>query len=172
MIAEKRNVIVAPFPRTMNEIFSERDLKRLASFANVLWAEDRELPDSVLENLLPKTWAFVAFSPPMTAERLRLSSQLKAILEVGGHFPATIDYGESFVRGVRVLSCAPAFGSQVAEMALTMSLASIRGLVPAHVAFTKGEEEWQGDRPSDFSLLARTSASWALDQLRANFCSC
>jgi hypothetical protein len=74
MSSEKRNVIVAPFPRTMNEIFSEPDLKRLASFANMLWAEDRELPDSVLENLLPETWAFVAFSPPMTAERLRLGS--------------------------------------------------------------------------------------------------
>jgi hypothetical protein len=36
MISEKRNVIMAPFTRTMNEIFSERDLKRLASFANVL----------------------------------------------------------------------------------------------------------------------------------------
>jgi hypothetical protein len=55
MISAKRNVIVAPFPRTMNEIFSERDLQRLASFANMLWAEDRELPDSVLENLLPET---------------------------------------------------------------------------------------------------------------------
>jgi hypothetical protein len=38
MSLEKRNVIVAPFPRTMNQIFSERDLKRLASFANVLTA--------------------------------------------------------------------------------------------------------------------------------------
>lgn len=155
MISEKRNVIVAPFPRTMNEIFSEQDLKRLASFANMLWAEDSELSESVLENLLPETWAFVAFSPPMSAERLRLSSQLKAILEVGGHFPPTIDYSECFARGVRVLSCAPAFGRQVAEMALSMSLASIRGLVPAHVAFTKGEEEWQGDRPSDFSLFGQ-----------------
>src|ERR1700749_1110025 len=88
MSLEKRNVILAPFPRTMNEIFSERDLKRLASFANVLWSQNRELPASVLENLLPETWAFVAFSPPMSTERLRLSSQLKAILEVGGHFPA------------------------------------------------------------------------------------
>jgi phosphoglycerate dehydrogenase-like enzyme len=121
MSLEKRNVIVAPFPRTMNEIFTERDLKRLASFANVLWAEDHELPDSVLENLLPETWAFVAFSPPMSTERLHLSSQLKAILEVGGHFPATIDYSECFARGVRVLSCAPAFARQVAEMALSMS---------------------------------------------------
>ena len=155
MIAEKRDVIVAPFPRTMNEIFSERDLKRLASFSNVRWAEDRELPDSVLENLLPEAWALVAFKPVMTIERLRLSSQLKAILEVGGHFPPTIDYGECFARGVRVLSCAPAFGRQVAEMALTMSLASIRGLVPSHLAFTKGEEEWQGDRPSDFSLFGQ-----------------
>jgi len=54
-----------------------------------------------------------------------------------------------------VLSCAPAFARQVAEMALSMSLASIRGLVPAHVAFTKGEEEWQGDYPSDFSLFGQ-----------------
>jgi phosphoglycerate dehydrogenase-like enzyme len=151
----KRNIIVAPFPRTMKEIFSERDLQRLASFANVSWAGDRELSDSVLEDLLPETWALVAFKPLMTAERLRRSSQLKAILEVGGHFPPTIDYSECFARGIRVLSCAPAFARQVAEMALSMSLASIRGLVPAHVAFTKGEEEWQGDRPSDFSLFGQ-----------------
>jgi phosphoglycerate dehydrogenase-like enzyme len=59
----------------------------------------------------------------MTTERLQLSPQLKAILEVGGHFPPTIDYSECFARGVRVLSCAPAFGRQVAEMALSMSLA-------------------------------------------------
>jgi hypothetical protein len=104
MISEKRNVIVAPFPRTMNEIFSERDLKRLASFANVFWAEDRELPDAVLENLLPETWAFVGFSPPMTTERLRQSPQLKAILEVGGHFPPTIEYSECFARGVTIMT--------------------------------------------------------------------
>jgi phosphoglycerate dehydrogenase-like enzyme len=155
MISEERNVIVAPFPRTMNEIFSEGDLKRLTSFAKVLWAEDQELPESVLENLLPETWAFVGFSPPMTTERMQLSSQLKVILEVGGHFPTTIDYSECFARGIRVLSCAPAFARQVAEMALSMSLASVRGLVAAHVAFTKGEEEWQGDRPSDFSLFGQ-----------------
>ncbi len=146
---------MAPFPRTMKEVFSESDLERLASFANVHWAEDRELPDMVLENLLPETWAFVGFSPAMTAERVQLASQLKAIVEVGGHFPATIDYNACFARGIRVLSCAPAFGTQVAEMALAMTLASVRGLVAAHVAFTKGEEEWQGDRPSDFSLFGQ-----------------
>jgi phosphoglycerate dehydrogenase-like enzyme len=156
----------------MNEIFSEPDLKRLASFANMLWAEDRELPDSVLENLLPETWAFVAFSPPMTAERLRLGSQLKAILEVGGHFPPTIDYSECFARGVRVLSCAPAFGRQVAEMALSMSLASIRGLVAAHVALRKVRRNGRATALPTSRFLDKTSASWVSAQSRASFCSC
>jgi phosphoglycerate dehydrogenase-like enzyme len=155
MVLAKRNVVVAPFPRTMKEVFSDGDLERLASFTNVHWAEDRELPGMVLDNLLPETWALVGFSPVITAERLRAASQLKAILEVGGHFPSTIDYDACFARGVRVLSCAPAFGSQVAEMALAMTLGSARGLVAAHVAFTNGEEEWQGDRPSDFSLFGQ-----------------
>ena len=44
--------------------------------------------------------------------------KLRAILEVRGRHPspASIDYDHCRVKGIRVLSCAPAFGPMVAEM--------------------------------------------------------
>jgi phosphoglycerate dehydrogenase-like enzyme len=61
---------------------------------------------------------------------------------VGGRHPspALLDYDACFARGIRVLSCAPAFGPMVAEMALGMALAASRQIVDGHVAFTQGQE--------------------------------
>jgi phosphoglycerate dehydrogenase-like enzyme len=150
-----RKVIVAPYPRTMREIFADEDLKRLSEIAELVWARDEELPPEVLEAALPDAWAMVGLDPALDAARLRLAPELRAIIEVGGHFPPTIDYAESFARGIRVLSCAPAFARQVAEMALAMTLASGRGLVEAHQQFQAGCEEWQGDLSGDFSLFGQ-----------------
>ncbi len=54
--------------------------------------------------------------------------KLKAIMEVGGRHPSpkVLDYPACFARGIRVLSCAPAFGPMVAEMALGLTIASAR----------------------------------------------
>lgn len=150
-----RKVIVAPYPRTMREIFADEDLQRLGELAELVWARDEELPPEVLEAALPDAWAMVGLDPLLDAARLRLAPELRAIIEVGGHFPATIDYAECFSRGIRVLSCAPAFARQVAEMALGMTLASGRGLVEAHLAFAASREEWQGDFTGDFSLFGQ-----------------
>ncbi len=150
-----RKVIVAPYPRTMREIFADEDLQRLGEIAELVWARDEELTPEALEAALPNAWAVLGLDPVMTAARLRLAPELCAIIEVGGHFPATIDYAECFARGIRVLSCAPAFARQVAEMALGMTLASCRGLVEAHLQFQAGREEWQGDLRGDFSLFGQ-----------------
>jgi len=137
----------------MVEIFADQDIERLQSFAEVLWAKDEPLPDTELNSLIGDTWAYVAGHPAASAELLAKAPKLKAIIEVAGSFPSTIDYRACFDNRVRVLSCAPAFGEQVAEMALAMMLAGGRGLVAEHEAFRASAEEWQHDRPDfDFSL--------------------
>jgi phosphoglycerate dehydrogenase-like enzyme len=69
---------------------------------------------------------------------------LRAILEVGGRHPSPslLDYDTCFARGIRVLSCAPAFGPMVAEMALGMALAATRQIVAGHVGFQDGTERY------------------------------
>lgn len=150
-----RKVIVAPYPRTMREIFSDHDLRRLGEIAELVWARDEALPSDGLDAALEDAWALVGLDPALDAARLRSAPELRAVVEVGGHFPATIDYAECFARGIRVLSCAPAFARQVAEMALGMTLASGRGLVAAHQEFQASREEWQGDFNGDFSLFGQ-----------------
>lgn len=57
-------------------------------------------------------------------------SNLRVILEVGvAHQARSLDYNTCFQRGIRVLSCAPAFGSMVVEIALGQAIASARGIV-------------------------------------------
>lgn len=152
---ELRKVIVAPYPRTMAEIFSPEDLGRLGKFAQIVWARDEEMPQDEFAAALSDAWAVIGFSPSLNSQRLDKAEKLRTIVEVGGHFPPSIDYRACFERGIRVLSCAPAFASQVAEMALALVLASCRGILPAHLAFRGGREEWQADRPGDFTLFGQ-----------------
>jgi phosphoglycerate dehydrogenase-like enzyme len=137
----------------MSEIFDPIDLSRLHAFAEVGWEGDEPLPANDLDVHLDQAWAVVSFEPPLGAERLKRAPSLRAIIEVGGHFPRTIHYVECFRRGIHVLSCAPAFAAQVAEMALAMTLGACRGMVAAHMELTRGVEVWQGDRPTDFTLF-------------------
>jgi len=139
----------------MPELFDPRDLARLAGFAEIVWGRDDPLPTAMLDELLPDLWSHVAVDPPLSRDRLARAARLRAILEVGGHFPSTIDYATCFARGIRVLSCAPAFAAQVAEMALTLTLGACRGMVSAHLDCLAGQEVWQGDRPTDFTLFGQ-----------------
>ncbi len=153
---ERPKIILAPYPRTMEEILSGEDFDRLASFADVPWAQDAPLPDGELARHAANAWAYVAARPRVDAALLSDAPKLRAVIEVAGSFPAQIDYAACFARGVRVLSCAPAFGPQVAEMTLAMILAAGRGLVAEHEAFRQAEEVWQCDRPDwDFTLFSQ-----------------
>jgi phosphoglycerate dehydrogenase-like enzyme len=160
-MSEKPTVLLSPHFRTLDEIFDPLDLKRLASFSHIAWGRDEPLPEDEFETLLPDVWAYVStrhapYSGGMNADRLARAPKLRALIEVSGGFAPGIDYDECFKRGIRVLSCAPAFGPQVAEMALGMAIAGGRGLVAEHEAFRQGEEVWQNDPPErDFTLYGK-----------------
>lgn len=143
---DRPNVVLAPHFRSIEEIFCAADLARLRGFANVVWAKNDELSGDHLARHAGDMWALVTARPRVDRALLASAPKLKAIIEVAGKFPDEVDYDACFARQVRVLSCAPAFGAQVAEMTLAMMLAAGRGLVAEHEAFRRGEEDWQHDR--------------------------
>ena len=138
----KRKIILDPYGRTLQEIFDPSDLKRLYELADITWGRDDPMPDN--EFAQAKGDAFAIVTGRWRYGALDDMPNLHAVLEVSGRHPSPqlLDYQACFARSIRVLSCAPAFGPMVAEMALGMALAASREIVDGHIAFTQGEESW------------------------------
>lgn len=138
----KPKVILDPFGRKRDHIFSREDLDRLNSLADVIWGRDEMMPDDQIAPHRGEVEAVIAghWHHGSLAEFPRL----RAFLEVGGGLPSTaeIDYPACFARGIRVLSCGPAFAPAVAEMGLTLALAAARGAAETDRAFRSGTENW------------------------------
>lgn len=138
-------VLVDPHFRTMDEIFSAPDRDRLLATVEVIWGRDEPMPLADAQRALADARAVVCSGwrygvvPP----------GVRAILDVSGAFPAGLDYADCFARGVRVLSAAPAFGPQVAEMALGLALAAGRQIVAGDAAMRSGTEKWLHEGNTD-----------------------
>ena len=156
-MSEKRKILVDAFFRRIEEIFDPADLQRLHDIADVVWARDEVMPAEDFAKV--KSELFAIASPRWRYGPVGELPKLRAIMDVGGRpFSSKhLDYKVCFARGIRVLSCAPAFGPMVAEMALGMALAASREIVDAHVAFAAGEEKylWSGNA-STFTLFDQT----------------
>lgn len=141
-MAERLTVLVDPHFRRMDEIFAPEDRARLEALAQVRWGRDEPMPLVEAQAALADAAAVVCSSWRYGDEALAHATKLRAILDVSGGFPQDLDYERCFARGVRVLSCAPAFGPQVAEMALAMALACSRRICEGDRAMRAGEERW------------------------------
>ncbi len=147
-------LILDPDWRKMDELFSPEVKAALFDLYDVVWGRDDKIPNDVLEAALPTARVLISATPHVDAATLDRAPNLRAIIEVSGAFPDTIDYAACFDKGIEVLSCAPGFRQAVAEMGLAMALASARGLVTEHEAFRRGEENWLADVPErDFTLF-------------------
>jgi phosphoglycerate dehydrogenase-like enzyme len=138
----KPKIILDPAFRRMDNILSAEDLDRLHSAADVVWGRDEPMPEAEIEKVRAETVAIICGSwhhgAPSRFPRLR------AIMEVGGGFPSpqSLDFEACFSRGIRVLSCAPAFGPAVAEMGLGLALACTRQIAWTDRAFRKDDPNW------------------------------
>ena len=137
----KQKVILNTYSRPVDMVMSSEDLARLHDLVDVVWGQDEAMPEDEIAKVRGEVFAIV------TGRRGRYGSlddmpNLRAIIETGGRHPSpeVLDYKTCFGRGIRVLSCAPAYGPMVAEMALGFAIASARETVDAHQAFQKGEE--------------------------------
>lgn len=147
-------VILDPHWRSMGELFAPADLFRLLGICHLRWARDAPMPQADLDAAALHADVLIAATPNVDAAILDQAPKLRAIIEVSGGFPGTIDYATCFAREVEVFSCAPGFRQSVAEMGLAMALAGARGMVTEHEAFRRGEESWLQDNAlTDFSLF-------------------
>ena len=146
-------VILDPNWRRIAELFSPADLARLEARFEVVWGRDEPAPGNVLAKAFPRATALVAATPVVDRAVIEIAPRLRAIVEVAGGFPGTIDYAACFDSGVEVLSSSPGFRESVAEMCLAMILSGARGLSREHEAFRVGGEAWLKDcEDSDFTL--------------------
>jgi phosphoglycerate dehydrogenase-like enzyme len=153
----KQRIVLDPAFRKLDEIFDPADLQRLHGLADVIWAQDQPIPDDQLAAV--KTDAFAIITGRWRHGNIADWPNLRAILEVGGRHPSPkdLDYAACFARGIRVLSCAPAFGPMVAEMALGLAIAAAREIVAAHDAFAAGTEKWlHAGNATAFTLYGQT----------------
>jgi len=141
MMPDKPRVVVDPHFRRMEEIFSPSDLARLHATVDVVWGQDEPMPMEEAQAALSTAVAVVC-SEWRYGTDLAYAPALRAIIDVGGAFPRTLDYAQCFMRGIRVLTGAPAFGPQVAEMALGMALAASRDIVSGDRAMRAGTERY------------------------------
>jgi phosphoglycerate dehydrogenase-like enzyme len=138
----RKKVLLDPHGRKLDEIFEPADLARLQAMCDVVWGHDEPIPPAEIESI--KTELFAIVTGRWRYGDVTELPALRAILEVSGRHPSpkSLDYQSCFAQGIRVLSCAPAFGPMVAEMALGLALAAARGIVSAHTDFAQGEEKW------------------------------
>lgn len=140
-MTDKSVVIVDPHGRRMDEIFSPVDRTRLEELVEVVGGHDEPMPVDQFVAALPRAVAVVCANWRY-GDVLGRATSLRAIIGVSGGFPAQLDYDACFDRRIRVLSSAPAFGPQVAEMALGMALAAGREIVAGDRAMREGTEQW------------------------------
>jgi phosphoglycerate dehydrogenase-like enzyme len=124
----RRKVIVDPFFRSMDDIFSPPEAQRLADLVEVVWGRGEPMPLDEFEAAVPDAVAVIC-GGWRYGQVLESAGELRAIISVSGGWPPELDYAGCFARGIRVLSVAPAFGAAVAEMALALALACARDVV-------------------------------------------
>src|SRR5258708_6703153 len=141
-MSDKPIVIVDPHFRRIAEIFSRDDLARLHQAVEVIWDKNEPMPPNEFGKGVAGAIGVVCADWGYGDSVLKNAPNLRAILDVSGAFPSTLDYDYCFVNRIRVLSAAPAFGRQVAEMALGMALAASRDICTGDYAFRTGAEKW------------------------------
>ena len=142
----KTNVIVDPHFRRMDEIFSPADKQRLADLVDVVWGQDEPMPQADFLRALPTAEVLIC-SGWRYGDVLASAPKLRAIVDVSGGFPQTLDYLVCYTRRIRVLSAAPAFARQVAEFSLGLAIASAREIALGDRLMRRGEEKylWDGN---------------------------
>jgi phosphoglycerate dehydrogenase-like enzyme len=135
-------VILDPAFRSMANILMPHDLERLHAAAEIVWARDEPMPEAEIEAVREQVAVIIAGS--WRHGDVGRFPRLRAIMEVGGGFPSpqSLDYRQCFARGIRVLSCAPAFGPAVAEMGLGLAIAAARQIAWTDRAFRTHDPHW------------------------------
>lgn len=148
-------VILDPAFRCTEEVFTIDARRRLDEIADVVWGRNDPMPSDDFRKEVRSADAVVFGEWRHGPLFLDVEApRLLAVLEVaGGHQHPQLGYDQALAAGIRVGSCAPAFGFAVAEMGLALALASVRGVARADRAMRNRTEQWLHDGNSRNSSL-------------------
>ena len=142
MKKNKPIILVDPFPRTMDILFSKENLKFLNNNFKLLNAPKKNKINFYKKNLPQASYIFG--QPDLPTELLKIQTKLKAIFNVESNFMDNMDYKYCFKNNIHVLATSPVFAQPVAEMALGLTLSIARSIHIAHNDFIKGKEKYGG----------------------------
>ena len=145
-------ILLDPYPRPVDLIFSAADKARLENLGRVVWHDGSPLPDDLIEAQLSNVVAIIG-QTALSKVRLDRAPKLKFVANVESNFLPNIDYEECHRRNIQVVSTAPVFAQAVAEMALAQALAAARRTVQADAAVRSGHESLYGEADNYDSFL-------------------
>lgn len=174
-ISELPTVICAPYPRTLDLIFTDAARRKLEVNYNIIEVD----PDSVADldtNILGKV-RYIIGQPPLDADTIAHMKQLRCILNVESNLMNNMPYDVLFERGIHVVTTGQVFAQPVAEMGLAMALNLARGIVDCDLGFRDGNEKWGGEgnnsarllTSSDVGIIGFGDLGKALKQVLAGF---
>jgi phosphoglycerate dehydrogenase-like enzyme len=141
-VSAKPRVILDPNLRTIDEIFWPEDLAHLHEIAEVIWGKDEPMPQEEFEKAIVDADVVICFFWRYGNEVLAKAKKLRAIFSVEGAFPLDLDHEYCFQHNIRVLSIAPTFARQVAEMSLGMAISACREISLGDRNFRDGTEKY------------------------------
>ena len=149
---KKSIVILDPFPRTLDLMFSKEKLKILKSKYKTITAPKKNKKHFYEKNINRAT--FIMGQPDLNKKLLIKATKLKAIINVESNFMNNVDYDYCFKKGIHVIATSPVFSKPVAEIALGMTLSLLRNIHNAHFDFIKGKEKYGLESNLKASLLS------------------
>ena len=139
----KPTILVDPFPRSMELIFTKDKLKYLKS--NYKLIERNNISEENFYNKNISKAKFIIGQPTLKLSTLKKAKKLKAIFNVESNFLHNINYNYCHKKGIYVLSTSPVFAQPVAEMSLGLLLSIARSIHIAHNDFLYGKEKYGGE---------------------------
>tara|TARA_B100000579_G_scaffold10641_1_gene7871 strand:- start:349 stop:1371 length:1023 start_codon:yes stop_codon:yes gene_type:complete len=149
---KKLIVILDPFPRKLNLMFSKEKLKILKSKYKTINAPKKNKKKFYEKNIHQAT--FIMGQPNLDKKLLIKANKLRAIINVESNFMNNIDYDYCFKKGIHVIATSPVFSKPVAEIALGMTLSLLRNIHNAHFDFIKGKEKYGLESNLNATLLS------------------
>ncbi|HXY17025.1 MAG TPA: NAD(P)-dependent oxidoreductase [Gaiellaceae bacterium] len=150
-------ILLDPYPRTLEQIFTGETRTRLEALGDVEWHDGPRVADADVDAALADVVAIVG-QTDLPRSRLDRAPKLRAVLNVEGNFLPNVDYDECFRRGIYVLVISPVFGQAVAEMALGLALAAARDIPRGDAEVRAGTEVLldEGRNAGSFLLAGKT----------------
>ena len=149
---KKTIVILDPFPRKLDLIFSKEKLKILESKYRTITAPKKNKKKFYEKNIHKAT--FIMGQPDLDKKLLIKAIKLKAIINVESNFMNNVDYDYCFKKGIHVIATSPVFSKPVAEIALGMTLSLLRNIHNAHFDFIKSKEKYGLESNLNATLLS------------------